>query len=225
MWNTICVRHGLWCFHYVSVTVCYALGLYRSPSVLYLLCVGHGLLCSGLLSVRVCVIFTTCRSRSVMLWTPVGHGLLCFEPLSVTVCYALALCQSQFVLYLLRVGHGLLWFYYVSVTVCYAFDLCRSRSVMFTTCRSRSVGGAGGGGSKFSTLNFNTLFQIVFHKTVEETTTYRRPFYPSLNPAHSWWKLDKIGQDLRQSGSDQEKFKSLLQNLTRTFLKIFSRFV
>ena len=142
MWNTICVGHGPWCFYYLSVTVCYALSLCQSPFVLYLLRVGHGLLCFGPLSVTVCYALDPCRSRSVMLWTSISNSVCYIYYVSVTVCYALDPCRSRSVMLWTPVGHGLLCFEPLSVTVC----------------------GGGGAGSKFSTLNFNTLFQIVFHK-------------------------------------------------------------
>ena len=141
--------------------------------------VGHGPLCLRPLSVTVCDVLNLCRSRSVMPQTSVGHGLLCFGPLSLTVCVIFTKCRSRSVMLWTPVGHGLLCFGPLSVTVCYALDRCRSRSVMFTTCRSRSVGG--GGGSKFSTLNFNTLFQIVFHKTRPGLMKVRAPNHEVLS--------------------------------------------
>ena len=82
----------------------------------------------------------------------IPKGLKCeTRSVSVTVCDVFTACRSGSVMLWASIDHHLCFIYYVSVTVCYALDPCRSRSVW-------------GGGSKFSTLNFNTLFQIVFHK-------------------------------------------------------------
>lgn len=58
------------------------------------------------------------------------------------------------------------WKYFssLSLTVCYALDLCRPRSVIAFLV----VGHGLGGDPNFLPLNFNTPFQVVFHKSVSE---------------------------------------------------------